>query len=211
MRKLVKVCGMRDADNIRSIEALGIDMMGLIFYEKSPRFVSERPGYLPVSCKRVGVFVDQAIEYVLAKTAEFCLEFIQFHGHETPQYIRSFRLSGTAQGLKTGIIKAIHIGSAEDLACTKAYEGLCDYFLFDTKCAGSGGSGRSFNWEFLSSYKGSTPFFLSGGLGPGSAGELQKLVHPLLAGYDLNSRFETQPGLKDKKQLEHFLEQIDNE
>ena len=82
-----KVCGMRDAENIRAVEALGIQWMGFIFWPGSKRFVSERPSYLPTKCKRVGVFVDADIAEVLQKVEEYALDLIQLHGSESPEYI----------------------------------------------------------------------------------------------------------------------------
>ena len=73
---MIKVCGMRDAENIREVEALGIDLMGFIFWPKSSRYVSERPAYLPTNCKCVGVFVDEDIETVRRIADDYALEFI---------------------------------------------------------------------------------------------------------------------------------------
>ena len=98
---LVKVCGMRDAENIREVEALGIDLMGFIFWPKSGRYVSERPAYLPTNCKRVGVFVDEDIESVKRIADDYVLDFIQLHGHESPEYCAQLK------GLK--LIKAIRV------------------------------------------------------------------------------------------------------
>ena len=83
---MIKVCGMRDAENIREVEALGIDLMGFIFWPKSSRYVSERPAYLPTNCKRVGVFVDEDIEKVRHIADDYALDYIQLHGHESPEY-----------------------------------------------------------------------------------------------------------------------------
>ena len=81
---LIKVCGMRDAENIREVEALGIDLMGFIFWPKSSRYVSERPFYMPAQCKRVGVFVDASIDDILQHIAYYALDLVQLHGHGAP-------------------------------------------------------------------------------------------------------------------------------
>ena len=196
----VKVCGMRDADNIREVEALGIDMMGFIFWPKSSRYVSERPNYMPTKCKRVGVFVDEDIEQVKRTADEYQLDMIQLHGHERPDYIR--QLSGRK------VIKAFNIATSADLEATKPYEGIVDYFLFDTKGKSVGGNGAKFDWTVLADYVGETPFLLSGGIGPDDAARIRSFHHSQLAGIDLNSRFEITPGLKDINKLKEFIKAI---
>ena len=132
---MIKVCGMRDTENIREVEALGIDLMGFIFWPKSSRYVSERPAYLPTNCKCVGVFVDEDIETVRRIADDYALEFIQLHGHESADYCAQLK------GLK--LIKAISVSGQDDIATYKTYEGLVDYYLFDTKCPSVGGSACS--------------------------------------------------------------------
>ena len=203
---MIKVCGMRDAENIREVEALGIDLMGFIFWPKSCRYVVERPAYLPTKCKRVGVFVDEAIEQVKRIADEYALDFIQLHGHENPDYC--------AQLKGMHLIKAISVSGRDDIATSKAYEGLVDYFLFDTKCPSVGGSGQQFDWSVLSAYDGDTPFLLSGGIGPHDAPRLRQAFaldgFPVekCVGIDLNSRFELSPGLKDVNKLKEFIKEL---
>ena len=204
---MIKVCGMRDAENIREVEALGIDLMGFIFWTKSSRYVSERPAYLPTKCKRVGVFVDEDIETVKRIADEYALDYIQLHGHESPDYIRALRV---VDGFPVDIhlIKAISVSGRDDIATYKSYEGLVDYFLFDTKCPSVGGSGQQFDWSLIQSYAGELPFLLSGGIGPADAPRICQFRHPLMAGVDVNSRFESAPGLKDPALLKTFIHQI---
>ena len=85
---------------------------------------------------------------------------------------------------------------------------FCDYFLFDTACSGYGGSGKTFNWNILQAYRGKTPFLLSGGLRPGSLSSLLQFKHEQWAGIDLNSGFETAPGLKDAAAVHTFINQL---
>ena len=197
---MIKVCGMRDAENICQVEALGIDMMGFIFYPKSSRYVSKHPEYLPTKCKRIGVFVDEDIEQVKHIAEEFALNLIQLHGSESPEYAQRLR--------DWKVIKAFNIATKEDLEATKPYEGLVDYFLFDTKGKSAGGNGEKFNWNVLSNYKGNTPFLLSGGIGPDDAGRIKVFQHPKCIGIDLNSRFETAPALKDINKLKSFIQAL---
>lgn len=213
---MIKVCGMREADNIREVEALGIDMMGFIFWPKSKRYVSERPKYLPKRCQRVGVFVDEDIEQVKRIANDFSLDFIQLHGTESPEFVSSLNhgdrfLIGPQTTIMQPvpmILKAFNIATAEDLEQTKAYEGLVDYFLFDTKATLPGGSGQQFDWSILDAYTGGTPFLLSGGIGPDDAERIKAFHHEKCVGIDLNSRFELTPGLKDVNKLKSFLEKI---
>ena len=200
MHPLLKVCGMREAENIRELEAQGVDLMGFIFWPKSSRYVSERPAYLPTKCKRVGVFVDERIEEVQRIAKEYALDFIQLHGHETPDYIRQLD--------DLSIIKAFNIATADDFAACIPYEGLVDYFLFDTKGKSVGGNGEKFDWSVLKAYHGRTPFLLSGGIGPDDATRIKAIRHPRYAGIDLNSRFELSPALKDINKLKTFIQAL---
>ena len=200
---IVKVCGMSDAVNIRLAEQLNIDWMGFIFYPPSPRYVERRPDYLPQLQRRVGVFVNADEAFILSRISLFGLQLLQLHGHETPRQCRSLR---EATGLS--VIKAFSVKSAADVAETRHYEGAADYFLFDTPTPGVGGSGRSFDHSLLDHYTGATPFLLSGGLGPNSADNILSLHHPQMVGIDLNSRFETAPGIKSIHRLQQFLQSL---
>ena len=192
----IKVCGMRDAENIQAVERLGIDMMGFIFWPKSSRYVGRRPAYLP-KCKRVGVFVNEDIEEVKRTAKDFGLNLIQLHGNESPDYVKQLREWET--------IKAFNIASADDLEQKKSYDGVADFFLFDTKGKSVGGNGEKFDWSVLEDYHGTTPFLLSGGIGPEDAEFLNHWHHPLCIGFDINSRFEKAPGLKDAEAIKQFL------
>ena len=207
MRPIIKVCGMRSAQNIRKAEALGIDWMGFIFWPKSSRYITECPAYLPTKCKRIGVFVDEDIKTIKKIAGDYALDYIQLHGSESPTYCK--QLNGFH------LIKAFNIATAEDFLPTTAYEGLVDYFLFDTKAQLPGGSGQQFDWTVLADYVGETPFLLSGGIGPKDAVRLRTLfsagsgsIAAKCLGIDLNSRFETAPGLKDIAALRNFITQL---
>lgn len=222
-KMIIKVCGMREAENIREVEQLAeelsivnshfsivnsqlsIDLMGFIFWPKSKRYVSERPAYLPTRCKRVGVFVDEEMETVKHIADDYALDIIQFHGHESCEYVRQFR---SLCGNSIATIKAFNIATKEDLAATKPYEGTVDYFLFDTKGKSVGGNGEKFDWSVLADYAGETPFLLSGGIGPDDAERVKSFHHPQCIGIDLNSKFEVAPALKDIQKLKTFIEQL---
>lgn len=193
---------MRETENIRAVEALGVDMMGFIFWPHSSRYVATRPHYLPCTARKVGVFVDADIEQVKDTADVFDLDFVQLHGHESPAYCAQL------QGHQ--VIKAFNIATSADLSQTADYEGLATYFLFDTKGKCAGGNGQQFDWNILMHYEGHTPFLLSGGIGPDDWERIHQFHHPRLAGIDLNSRFETSPALKDTTLLKHFLDNVKN-
>ena len=202
---IVKVCGMREAENIRAVEALGVDWMGFIFWEHSSRCVSQRPACLPTRAKRVGVFVDASLDVVCQHVETFGLDVVQLHGSESPAFLHDLRNALAGDVL---IVKAFSIATRDDLLQTSFYEGLADYFLFDTKAQLVGGNGRKFDWNVLAHYDGSTPFLLSGGIGPDDASRLSAFSHPRLAGIDLNSRFEAAPAQKNVELLKQFLYDI---
>jgi len=158
---------------------------------------------------RVGVFVDEMAQNIITRVVNFQLDLIQLHGHETPTLIRNLRRT-LDPDIRPGIkfIKALSISSRDDVAAYKMYADCVDYFLFDTKCPTVGGSGQQFDWSVLAAYDGEKPFLLSGGIGPHDAGRVSDFQHPKCIGIDLNSRFETDPGIKDITKLKQFLEQL---
>ena len=201
---IIKVCGMREPENIRAVEALGIDLMGFIFWPPSSRYVGEKPSYLPRNCRRVGVFVDAALPDILAAVEDFRLDGVQLHGHENPEAIAA--LKAHIPGVR--IVKSLAVAGPEDLAQAEAYADVCDAFLFDTKGKLPGGNGRQFDWSVLQRYRGRLPFLLSGGIGPDDAQRIRAFDVPGCIGIDLNSRFETAPGLKDVDALRTFIETV---
>ena len=217
---IVKVCGMREGENIRQVAELGVNWIGMIFWDKSPRNVTMIPTYAGIipdrgsdigsfRAKRVGVFVDEMPQNIITRVVNYKLDLVQLHGHETPTLIRNLRRT-LDPDIRPGVqfIKAISVGGCNDIAAYKDYEDCVDYFLFDTKCPTVGGSGSQFDWSVLEAYDGDVPFLLSGGIGPDDAKRVRNFHHPKCIGIDLNSRFETEPGLKDITKLKQFLEQL---
>ncbi|MBO6028440.1 MAG: phosphoribosylanthranilate isomerase [Bacteroidales bacterium] len=201
---IIKVCGMREPENIRAVEALGIDLMGFIFWPPSSRYVVEKPSYLPENCRRAGVFVDAALEDMLAAALDFRLDVLQLHGHETPEAIAALKERLPA----VRIVKSLAVKGPEDLAQAASYEDVCDAFLFDTKGKLPGGNGQQFDWSVLRAYRGRLPFLLSGGIGPDDGARIRAFDVPGCLGIDLNSRFETAPGRKDVEALRTFIETV---
>ena len=280
--QLIKVCGMRDAQNIREVAALGVNLIGLIFYPKSPRYVEsissdagifpdyssltpdplpegegrnmldkqlkaeetkgETRNKQPVSAqlkstqskapapfnkvttplslgegqggeavipKFVGVFVDDMPQNIVTAVSNYHLSYVQLHGDESPVMIDNLRRTLVPDIVpQIKIIKAISVSSAEDLKRCEQYEGHVDLFLFDTKCKGYGGSGQKYDWSVLEAYTGQTPFLLSGGIGPDDIDRLRDFHHPQCVGIDLNSKFETAPGMKDVEMLKKFINSL---
>ena len=227
---LIKVCGMRDTDNIRAVSELDINLMGFIFWHESPRFVkmiSSQAGIIPDyseerlkkgqgnedspahRIKRVGVFVDDMPQSIITRVYNYDLDYVQLHGEESRVMIENFRRSVDPDihpGIK--IIKTIPIGKPEDIDKYKEYVGVVDLFLFDTQCDCAGGGGNQFDWSMLERYDGDVPFLLSGGIGPDDVDKVKAFSHPQFAGIDLNSRFETEPGVKDVEKLKAFISAI---
>ena len=230
---VIKVCGMRDARNIREVSQLGVDMIGMIFYPKSPRYVemqSSHAGIIPDYAKedigvsdssensskdssktpaRVGVFVDDMVQNIVTRVVNYHLDYVQLHGNEPREMCENLR-STLDPDIRPGIkiIKAISVSDASDIQKYKEYVGAVDLFLFDTKCKTVGGSGQQFDWQVLEQYDGEVPFLLSGGIGPDDASRLHAFHHPKCIGIDLNSRFEIEPGVKDVEKLKGFLNEI---
>ncbi|WP_425637400.1 phosphoribosylanthranilate isomerase [Algoriphagus yeomjeoni] len=204
----IKVCGMRDPENIQHlIDVVKPDWIGLIFYSKSKRYVSADLAELfpETDIAKVGVFVNETIEFVLSKIDEFSLSVIQLHGNESPEYVRELKL-------KTGkkLWKVVSVGDSIDWETLRDYVGLVENFLFDTATPNHGGSGKRFNWQILESYPFETGFLLSGGIDEESASEILSLAGkmPQMVGVDLNSKFEYAPGLKNIEKLKSFKEKV---
>lgn len=206
---------MRDPENIKQLSTLEIDYIGFIFHPSSPRYflsfdneesVNRLNGLLD-RFKRVGVVVNENIETVLSYIEKYSLDCIQLHGSEDYQYCVQIKQHYP----NIEIIKAISISEEKDLLQTENYledNTICNYFLFDTKTTRYGGSGKKFDWEILDVYSGSIPFLLSGGISASDATEIKNINHPKFAGVDLNSRFETEPGLKDIELVRTFINEL---
>lgn len=208
---LIKVCGMREADNIREVDALGVDIIGLIFWPKSARYVAQRPAYLPQKAQRAGVFVNASEEEIIKKTKEYQLDFIQLHGDETLSYVTSLHKRLAVEMEQENIpriVRAISVASRGHVLKAMMWDGYVDGILFETPSNGYGGSGVQFDWSLLTSYRSQTPFFLTGGIGPQSIDNLLAFEHPEWLGVDLNSKFESAPGVKDLTLLRPFVEKL---
>lgn len=197
----LKVCGMRDPENILQVAELKPDYMGFIFYPKSKRFVGSEfkvPDQLSKSIKRVGVFVNESTDTIIDLANRHGLDFIQLHGEESVNQCAELRHSGL------GIIKAFSIDEQSDFLKVVRYKEVADYFLFDTKSEGYGGTGKAFDWNLLHHYDQDVPFFLSGGVSSANIHTAKNLAKMNLHAFDVNSGVELSPGLKAVDKLEEL-------
>jgi len=209
MRDLkLKICGMKFAANIAAVAGLKPDYLGFIFYDKSPRYISDVSAelikYVPSEVKTVGVFVDEDLEIVKKKINLYQLKAVQLHGSETPEYCAE--LKATFNNLE--VIKAFGVDEDFDFSTLDAYQNVVDFFLFDTKTKAHGGSGKTFDWKILESYTIDKPYFLSGGIDLGHVDALVGINDERLYGLDINSRFETEPGVKDVERIKAFVAKL---
>ena len=200
---LVKVCGLKDQENLNSIAEQNPDFIGMIFYYPSKRNVTSTLNYNGTS-KKVGVFVNSSIQIIESKIQEFGLDFIQLHGHETQGFCKELSLKGYQ------IIKAFSVNDDFNFEGLKPYNSFCKYFLFDTKAKLPGGNGVKFNWDILNHYKEDVPFLLSGGIRDEDIEQIKNLNIPLLKGIDINSKYEIEPGIKNIELVRSTINKIKN-
>jgi phosphoribosylanthranilate isomerase len=198
---LIKICGMGDTVRMHQLATLPVDMLGFIFYPKSPRYVVGKIdpaeiAKLPQHIERVGVFVNTNEDEINEMAESYYLTAIQLHGNESAELCRKLNNEGYH------ILKAFNIYNENDY---EAYTPYCKYFLFDTPSPQHGGTGKKFDWALLENYKGTTPFLLSGGIGPDDAEALKQIAHQQFAGIDINSKFEVEPGIKDVELIKEFI------
>lgn len=203
----IKICGMKYTENIKDIALLKPDYLGFIFYSASKRFVGDDFELLDSEelindVEKVGVFVNESNAIIERIVEQYSINRIQLHGDESPLQCQDLKEKGYS------VIKSFSIADDFDFSVLKNYETAIDYFLFDTKTTDYGGSGNSFNWQLLNKYNLLKPFFLSGGLGVNNIEQLLEFSHPMLYGYDFNSRLEMNPGLKDKESVKLIIDKI---
>ena len=229
----LKVCGMKYQDNITEIAALQPDYLGFIFHEDSPRNFKTSIPELLQSIKKVGVFVNKDIDFILEKVRTYQLNAVQLHGEESPEMCKQIKRQYEACQFERSreqndvvipskekprnddtflLIKVFSIKDKFDFDILKPYEKVCDFFLFDTKGELPGGNGYTFNWNVLKDYKSSKPFFLSGGIGLDQIKNLKEFQKSDASRYcyaiDVNSRFEIDAGLKNIEKLKEFKKQL---
>ena len=199
----LKVCGMRETENIAALASLQPDYMGFIFWKPSKRYCTTVPTDIPKHIKKVGVFVNETTKQIKSKIKAFELDAVQLHGEEKPNQC-------AALGSVCEVIKTFRVGPDFDIKTLNPYQDHCTYFLFDTQGPLPGGNGTAFDWELLTGYTLDTPFFLSGGIGLGhvdAIAEIRKRNLPIHA-LDINSQFESEPGVKKIEEIEKFKQRV---
>jgi phosphoribosylanthranilate isomerase len=201
----IKVCGLKHPGNIKAVAVLNPDYVGFICYGRSPRYIDDLAASVPAEISKdihkTGVFVNEDDETINLLIDKYGFDTIQLHGDESPEFSDAFRG-------KVTVIKAFGVDNDFNFDLLENYVGKVDYFMFDTKTSGYGGSGKTFDWSILNNYKLDIPFFLSGGISLDNIAEVKNITHPQFYAVDLNSRFETEPGLKDLEKLESAFDTI---
>ena len=206
----VKVCGITQVEQLSILPELGAAFAGLIFYPKSPRYVLRHLTTSQIkkeaNTNKVGVFVNASIEEVLQMVDECRLHMVQLHGDETLRYCEKL-------ADYISVIKAFRISETDNINWRiKEYSEVCDMYLFDTEGAGYGGTGKKFNWEQLQDVVVGKPYFLSGGIEPTDVNKIKEfLTKPeskALFAIDINSKFESSPGIKDIELIKNFTHQL---
>ena len=196
---------MREPQNIADLLELRPDFMGLIFWPKSSRCVPfNAQEYVKQkfdNVTKVGVFVNEGFDAVLRYAKEFNLGAIQLHGDESPDFCARIPK-------EYKVLKAFGIAGSADLDKLAPYADCVDFFLFDYKTKGYGGSGQKFDWSILNDARIQKPFLLSGGLGPDDAAAVKSLNISNMIGIDLNSKFEDAPAQKNIGKLRTFLAEV---
>jgi phosphoribosylanthranilate isomerase len=206
----VKVCGMNNPDNVKEIAELKPDIMGFVFFPGSPRYVGNEPDMIlfnsvPPGIKKTGVFCNEDNHKILDLSMHTGLDMIQLHGDESSIECLQLKSSGLS------VVKAFNIDKDFDFESLNQYMPGCDYFLFDTKSEKPGGSGKKFPWEKLKEYYLDKPFFLSGGISHYDVSEIKSISNRGLFAVDINSNFETSPGIKDAVRVKTFINALKND
>ncbi|WP_188604875.1 phosphoribosylanthranilate isomerase [Aquaticitalea lipolytica] len=223
----LKICGMKYQDNITEVASLQPDYLGFIFHHQSARHFEGTIPQISDTIKKVGVFVDESIDFIKEMFEEHNLDCVQLHGHESPEFCKQLKklchsefisesddemLKQVQHDNNVNVIKVFSIKDTFDFSVLEPYEEVCDYFLFDTKGKLPGGNGYTFNWSVLEQYPSTKPYFLSGGIGLDQVENLKQFQESNASKYcyaiDINSKFEIEPGFKNIKLLKEFKQNL---
>jgi len=198
----IKICGITRMEDALAAAHGGADAIGLVFHEKSPRYVTVQQAArlaaaLPPFVTVVGLFVNVGADYVRAVLEQVPLDVLQFHGEEEPEFCSSFNRP---------YLKAIRVREGVDLVqCASRYAGaqglLLDAWVKDVP----GGTGHSFDWGLIP-HELPLPVILSGGLNPANVAEAIRTVRPYAV--DVSSGVEAQKGIKDAAKIAAFIKEV---
>jgi phosphoribosylanthranilate isomerase len=213
----IKVCGITDINQAVTLEVMGVDYIGFIFYALSKRYVLNRVSFndlqkfSPAHAKKVGVFVNEPIENLINIVVSAGIDIVQLHGDEEVEYFRELKEKLVESNMNhVKLIKVFRVG--DKMPEIASFENWADYYLFDTDSKMYGGTGAHFNWELLKGNAINKPFFLSGGIGPNDISGIE-VMKKTKAGNDLkvldiNSQFETTPGNKNLEKIKTFIDAL---
>lgn len=194
----VKICGITNLEDALAAVEFGADALGFNFYKKSPRYISPEKAKqiieeIPPAVWRVGVFVNESEEVIRDLSVTLELDYLQFHGDETPYYCEQFA---------SPYWKAFPLKDDKSLELMKKYH--CTYYLVDAYVENAyGGTGVTGNWDLAKEAKKIGKIFLAGGLRPENVAVAIQTVQP--DGVDVASGVEDQPGRKNRAKLEEFI------
>ena len=201
-----KVCGITDLAQAIALDELNVNYIGFIFYPSSKRYVlnqltlNQLADFNPKHAKKVGVFVNEPLEQVMDIINKAKLDIVQLHGDEDAQYCATINQI-------VPVVKVFRVGNC--LPEFAAYDTAATYYLFDTDSTLYGGTGQHFNWELIKNTDFNKPYFLSGGIGPNDIHGIEVLqktkAGKSLTVIDINSQFETAPGIKNLELIKTFI------
>ncbi len=206
-RVMVKICGLTDFDGVEAAVENGADFLGFVFFKNSPRYINpaDVPALiegLPEDVKTVGLFVDPTNDELDAVFRHVRLDYVQLHGHETPERVEAIRFEYAVEA-----IKALAIRTPDDLAKADPYIDIADWLMFDApppaEAERPGGNGGSFDWSLLKGWKRRIRWFLAGGLMPENV--ITAIALSGAPAVDVSSGVESAPGVKDPAKIAAFL------
>jgi len=200
----IKICGLTEIKDAVQCAYLGADAIGIVFYSKSPRFVTDDRARdiclaLPKGIKRVGVFVDETFASIMQKVEKCGIDTVQLHGNEPPQFVDSLRKENLI------VIKALFLEKKP------AFEDAVNYKVsaFLTECGTGtlpGGNALSWDWEKAKMISRKYPLILAGGLTPENVSQTISLCLP--DAVDVSSGVESAPGIKDIEKVKLFISMV---
>lgn len=207
----VKICGLKDSENLSAAIEAGADYIGFVFYPASPRNITPESAAtladkVPARVKIVGLFVDAPDELIQSTLAITRLDMLQLHGDESPERVAAIR-----QRFGLPVMKAIRVGDAKDLEPVPAFEKTADWLLFDARPADAtlpGGTGETFDWGLLAGKRFTKPWMLSGGLSMRNVPQALSVLHP--DAVDVSSGVESARGVKDAAKIREFIKAVKN-
>jgi len=203
----VKICGLKTAEAVDAAVAAGADLVGFVFFKKTPRYVTPAvagglAGRVPAGVLKVGLTVDAADDEFAAITGNGAVDILQLHGSETPE-----RVAEVGRRFGLPVMKALPIAAPKDVEDARVYEGVADRLLFDAKPPSGadrpGGNALAFDWGLLAGTRWNVPWLLAGGLTPDNVQAAIRLSGA--PGVDVSSGVESAPGVKDAALIAAFI------